>query len=133
MEGRVSDNGETAEIKQLRLVRDQAREKLNAAQKTYDDARIKAFKWPVGTILRSSKGELAKVLSLFVDHDYIRVIAVLKNKNGLFGLKKALMWRSEWQNAEVVNDQCTDLLGRDLGGAGVDGGDPGADGGGAVA
>lgn len=93
-----------AKIEHLRQVRDDLQAKLASAQQAYDEARIAAYKWQPGTVLRNQRtGALVKVVELSIRWDSVRCKAAKRNKDGTFG--KALAGVADyydvWEQVEL--------------------------------
>lgn len=78
------------------------------AKAAYHAALIAASPYKVGNIVRSVKGDVAKVVRVFVKWDLAQAAqfaAVMKKKDGSWGEREVSAWRGEWINPEVIGHE----------------------------
>lgn len=91
------------EISRLEGEMNASKRAYHNAKLRYEEALIAAEPFKPGDVIRSSKGTLARVVSVDIKWGSPRIFAVLRNKDGNFGKKPASMWGSEWEKPEIVH------------------------------
>ena len=89
-------------IAALKAEMDAARAAFMESKRRYEAALIDRFWLKPGDLIRSEGGTIARMESVECVYGGIRCTAVLRNKDGNFGKRKAPLWRAEWHNPVKV-------------------------------
>ena len=73
------------------------------AKRRYEAAAIAAQTFKPGDVIKSTKGELAQVVSISMRYGLPDIFAVQRKRDGTFGKRRAPTWRPEWEKPEVVS------------------------------
>ena len=96
--------GEQAnELERLKSEVRAAKINYDRARSQYEAALAATHPLKPGDVIRSTKGNLARVDRIIIKFASPRVIAFMQKKDGTFGQREAPMWRDEWEKAERVD------------------------------
>ncbi len=90
------------ELSRLKDAADAAEVESRKTKAAYVAALRAAHEFQPGDIIKSAKGDFARIVSLAVDWGLkIKPVAVAQKKDGSFGIREVSLWRPEWEAATL--------------------------------
>lgn len=100
----TDSSGFDPEIVRLYGKAQEAKREWEEHVRAYEAALCKAFPFKVGDVIKSSKGLVARVERIFCWYGRAKMVAVLRKKDGTFGVREASLWRQEWANPKIIEE-----------------------------